>query len=1693
MIKRKKLFWSTITVVFAAFLLLFAIFSKIVEKRLISKISSKFLKCQIEYDNLALGVKQASLKNVVIKSFDEKNKKFSYFFKSKKITAAYRIKLFPFSINFDLFFKKPLIEIEKYKNENFFSFDKASIEGSGFLKYKLGFDRAEINLIDKSSEKIWENSLILEKDENGYFELKNKISKTSKIAIEYLADSHKKISFDFFETDLFDIFQISNFFNRDFLKKISSVDGKINGVVTTFFEKRKKPLILLNLKAKNFVINSKFFNQKFQSDSINFELSNFFQNDYSQTSLVQTSLVQTVINTKEIAKLHKYQTNLSIVNGKISAFDEKSLWKIEEISADISSNIKNGSKIDIKALASSHDNKSKIISILGKGYFLSKFSNWFDLDCIFAKGEKLSLKYIEKKDKSKSIGIIADNINEDHFYILKNFISVGKFSKLSNISLNKAKLSTNLNLNIDVENNSSIAVNKLEINGLDAYSKEANCRILLDDFKMCGMTKLCKKSFITDIANANIDLKNCKIYKNFTVDNAFLGANLQRVNLNIFENQFKNSSFIGEYDSIKFIGSILGKLNDINLNTTISGSGKYFSNRVDEKLYASINFKDKKDYFLCFGNVKSINDDKVLDDLIFSTKLTREIDFKKPLIDWISSAWIKAQNIDLDKTSLVDTHKFSGKCSFDLNYDNKKIEIDLFGRGLKCNMPFFNLSLKDSDQKIKISYDLLKNKFLFNRYKDEIYVSFPGFFLDFTIYELDVFLHEKNVFVFDILKASSKDLYLDGVFTLDINKRIDFVANSIDGNISAFNDLAKKFIPQIKSDLSGNVFAEKNGFSLTIPLKKDEKKDVKWGVNACFIDTSFSLFNNIDIDRLNGSVCITSDLSHLSIDNFKANILVNKNSLYQLNLLYFDKIDDEKALYDLRIFDGNVDIFRLFGSVLCESKLSESKLCKGVEKSFNKLIDIKLDEKFSYFYQTPIVLKNCIYDLEKKDFKSFDLSLDKNSSFGKKSFNKTSFNDFYSKCKFLSSILNFSDIENFLNCMNVKNYEFDFFTKISKKHYVDTKKGYWDFDFSLKRCKFFDHNFKDIDISICLDDKSAKMKCNIENLDIFANVDKLKNFNLSLKNNFQKLFLVNGSFDEKSIIGKIEKFTVDSKSLHEIDNYKFLNTNNVFGKFLGKFDIEGSFDLSFKFLEKPFDFSIDLKIDPNEFIFDSLDISNNSRLNINYSYLNGLRVENAKISFFKEKGIECNIKKIFYEREKKEFLFKDANIKSSFSFVKNILNSKKAITTRYLLENIEKIFKFDDKIDVDCDLRFCRNCLTAFSKNINIFSNNKPSSLKDFSLKCDKEKLNIDFNVKHFNNFFKISNTFNTKNFEGSLSFCEQNQKLDPLRINWKWGENNSILVSDIKGEFCGIDASFYLDEKKSEKTAFCLTGSILLNMKKAGKLLDKPFEKLVERLNLGDEYKVIGSILLNKQDLSIKEFVGNLYAKQFDFLDYKIKTLSLDIELNNALNKSDLNITNFKISDSSGILNIDHIFVKDLYGAKLLEVPSIILREFRPSLFNRKDGKKTEIKPLLIKNMYLENISGKLDDLSSIKAAGYIDFINSFKRDKSVFDMPSDVLSRIVGLDLQILVPTTGTLYFDINDKRVNLLELKETFSENKRSKFFFYDTPKSYIDFAGNIFCNIKMKHFVLFKITEPFGIEIRGNVKKPKVKFHKKKKIY
>lgn len=378
--------------------------------------------------------------------------------------------------------------------------------------------------------------------------------------------------------------------------------------------------------------------------------------------------------------------------------------------------------------------------------------------------------------------------------------------------------------------------------------------------------------------------------------------------------------------------------------------------------------------------------------------------------------------------------------------------------------------------------------------------------------------------------------------------------------------------------------------------------------------------------------------------------------------------------------------------------------------------------------------------------------------------------------------------------------------------------------------------------------------------------------------------------------------------------------------------------------------------------------------------------------------------------------------------------------------------------------------------------------LEDLTLCFSGEELWAHCNYSHQGQLLKmqldvdldpaISGKLTFKSIEDPIS-----EEQLPLTVYWTHSLEKGISIKEIEGAFSGLEASFHaIDEGSS------LIGTARFDCSRFSKIVPPEIAELFTDLKMGKGYELKGRLSFSEK---IPSFTGLLSGKQFDLFGYQLRTLLARIEL--AQNK--VYVSDLKISDSAAIVKIEEI-VAENFELKpwTISIPHLTILELRPSLLQKSGASAGSMSPLVVRELKIEGFKGLLDDSKTYTAQGELSFINSYRREHTVFDIPADLLGRIVGLDLELLIPACGTLSYEIKEGKFFLKELKNAYSEGKRSEFFLVPAdPIPCMDFNGHLQALVQCKQFVLFKFMESFMISIEGELNDPKFHLQKKRRFW
>lgn len=311
-------------------------------------------------------------------------------------------------------------------------------------------------------------------------------------------------------------------------------------------------------------------------------------------------------------------------------------------------------------------------------------------------------------------------------------------------------------------------------------------------------------------------------------------------------------------------------------------------------------------------------------------------------------------------------------------------------------------------------------------------------------------------------------------------------------------------------------------------------------------------------------------------------------------------------------------------------------------------------------------------------------------------------------------------------------------------------------------------------------------------------------------------------------------------------------------------------------------------------------------------------------------------------------------------------------------------------------------------------------------------------------------------------------------------------LFKTIQGNMGGVKIDFVHKPEKEEGEEQVFMGQVQVDGCKLLKRLPKKFGEVLQKVGIGSGYFLSGQLSLNPKHLQSVSFEGLFGGQEFGLLGYEFKSLSSTV----SLNQKSISIKDLKITDLSGEVLIPEIQIDQKENSHLFNVPKITLKDFKPSLLHRKGGGTQKHKPLIIESLELAHLKGDFNDPKTIEGSGSLKFLKSPKKQASLLNIPIHLLTKL-GLDLTMLNPVEGRVLYEIKDKKIQFTRFIDVYSHDRHCHFNLIRSPGgSYLDFDGNLNLRIKMKQYVLLKITEPFIISVQGNYMNPKFSFRRKK---
>lgn len=400
-----------------------------------------------------------------------------------------------------------------------------------------------------------------------------------------------------------------------------------------------------------------------------------------------------------------------------------------------------------------------------------------------------------------------------------------------------------------------------------------------------------------------------------------------------------------------------------------------------------------------------------------------------------------------------------------------------------------------------------------------------------------------------------------------------------------------------------------------------------------------------------------------------------------------------------------------------------------------------------------------------------------------------------------------------------------------------------------------------------------------------------------------------------------------------------------------------------------------------------------------------------------------------------------------------------------------KPIKWENQIEGDFDFEYDDEFkLSGKIKDGYYWFGDKSWRLADFNIGYARDTLIASFVCDLWNLPLAISTevTFD-KQIRARLTLEDGREGLEkPLTLSGTFDREKGPSVQKIEGDIWGLNFGFHHNGKGS------LSGSMKVNVPKLFPILPEKLAQKLYALGIGNGYEFAGDLGIFPRP----NFNGYFKAKDFFLFGAQMDNLMANF-------KADLKslcLSDFQIIDEAGSIHCAEIKLEEEEGDWTLKMPTFTVKDFRPSALKKLGESNRKKKPFVIEELLLSGVTGKLSDPSSFIGHGNLVFLNTFKKETHLLDIPFELIARL-GLDTKLLVPVKGEFTYEMRHGKIYLTDLRGAHSEGKRSKFYLSNSRPSYIDFSGDIDISIKMKQYVILKVTEPFILSIQGTVAKPK----------
>lgn len=1266
-----------------------------------------------------------------------------------------------------------------------------------------------------------------------------------------------------------------------------------------------------------------------------------------------------------------------------------------------------------------------------RGYFHSEKENWVDSKLSISE-EALFCRARESEEGLVSLQFLCENFSNENLSILQDCIAP-IYPDVKAIFCVEGTASFDLMAYFSDREVQRVCLKKGELLGTKVLFQSENIELSTESIELEGSYNFQEKSPFHSLYLQTEITGGKAAYQDYFFSEI-------KGDLCIEKGQIAPAKIFCIFEELENHIEIAGHLNEISLTSMISGNTqKLFhhynpSKSFSKDLHATISLKRKNQEVLVFGNAQ-IAQEEISFGFDVNIPHFKEVD--------VQHGWMRAKEVCLENyTPFFQNIHFAGAADVSMQYQKKRAHFALTGENYVFGAKGVDLHL-DQKTNLSFSYDLSSNSWDFDTFlqKAKLEIRPLNMYLEEVKGPLSVRGNRLKALG---LKALSGSIKAKGDVFLDFQKgaKLDLHIKEFKGPYQAFKKILQDNDLFEGIDLEGTVVSTGKGFYYST----DFFHQPNFGFEMELKEAFFQVNETVSIENLETYFCYDSEKAMPSFATLSADASID-GQIFSLKMPFCHRKTDGSYLFDVRLEDALWDLVRIKGKGVCNED-GQWSLSFEPEKA----------SAFGVSLQTKDILIGKNGEMQKGEI----------------------------SCSFPLSILS-QHIPFFTKAYGLKDWDISQFQTHALQGNIEGKMR-WDLDsteyfLEAEHLLFGEERFKKGKMYI---QKSGEEWLVHEcRLDDFSASFSLKDSARLPKLHF---FYRDEPFGQIEILQKTEGLFSANIRTEKISIKDLPMQPQGFLGISGQMQASGyaSFRMPSKGL--PCDFDVDLDIVTDTLTYQNKwDLKNASMIHLSYSLKEGLLVTGLDFSLesalLSRDDLRCKIGSLGYE--KGEVFFHEVAFYVPQDAMTTLL--EKGPIPSYFGKYFQEMLHLPRDIKILTDIRV-KETGKAFSCKMSELVLPFEECLcrfEDVSFSMNESACHFESLIPLENSYYRLKSAvdFGEKK-SGSLRFEELNVTDIPLTILWEMQEGRLAFQSMI-GAFSGLDVSFHQTEDLRT-----LSGSLKVDFSKAKKLFSKRVYESLSSYDIAKGYEFRGKLFLSPEDLDYR-FSGIFTGKNFEAMGYSFKTL---------LSKVDLSPKKFlfsdaKISDSSGIIKIDEIVCDQDDGDQFLRIPKIHVMEFRPSLFKELDKPLGPVRPFVIKNMEMENFLMNFSDPKACKAEGFFHFTNTFKKAHSIFDLPADIMGRIFGLDLELLIPIKGDVTFLIQDGKVTLTHLANSFSQGDRSQFFLAEKYGNlpFIDLDGDLNIYIKMKQFVLFKFTENFVISITGKLHDPKFGLQRKSSFF